>query len=113
MAKKKILKKSKESVDLSKMSFSDLYAVYLFVSGLNNNVFGKKVQAKDLFRNKLTEVENELYNRVFGVNPFSLKENETVDVIDIKGQNPIAVINSFNKTEVVETTGNFVVAKNK
>ena len=111
MSKKKIFKKSKV-LSLKKLSFSDLYAMYAFVSNLNNTTFGKKVQAKSLFRNKLTEVESELYNRVFGVNPFGA-DKETViplELKEVKGQDPIKVISSFDVGS--DTNKTFVVAKN-
>jgi len=98
---KKIVKKNKSGLELKKLSFSDLHAVYVFVNNLNGATFGKKIKAKTMLRDKLAEIENELYNRVFGLNPFSLEKSEVLpqDLInklsDIKGQDPVKVINSF------------------
>jgi len=108
---KKIVKKKQTVSDLKKLSFSDLHAMYLFVNAFNNATFGKKVKAKELFRNKAAEVEAELYSRVFGVNPFVLDKAEGAGVVppaleEVKGQDPIRVIESFKQKT-------FIVAKNE
>lgn len=114
MSKKKILKnKDSVEVNIKELSFSDLYSMYSFVNNLNNTSFGKKEDLKKLFRDKLKDVEGELYNRTFGKNPFvqekaepNTESKEVVSTSEIVGQNPIDVISSF--PEVVET---FVVKK--
>lgn len=105
---KKIVKKKQTVSDLKKLSFSDLYSMYMFVNAFNNATFGKKVRAKDLFRVKVAELEAELYSRVFGVNPFALDKAETAVIPpaleDVKGEDPLKVIESFKqKTFIVAT----------
>lgn len=107
MSKKKILKKNPVVSSLKKLSFSDLHSMYVFVSSLNNATFGKRVQVKSLLRNKLAEIETELYNRTFGTNPFALEaEILPKELVDVKGQDPVKVIGSFTDPKT------FVVAKN-
>jgi len=67
------------------LSFSDLYAMYLFVCGdPNNKGFGATSQEqKAIVGKKKIELENELYVRVYGFNPHS--KSETVTIV---GQKP-------------------------
>ena len=110
MVSKKTINKKPTTLELKSLSFADLYSMYVFVSGLNNITVGKKQETKQLIKNKFNEIETELYNRVFGKNPFV---SEPLDkIVDITGQNPIDVINSFSKKE--ETSPEtFIVATNK
>src|SRR5574339_555993 len=96
--KKKILKKNQVVSDLKKLSFADLYAMFTLVSSLNNATFGKRIKAKELLRAKLAEIENELFDRVFGTNPFVLDKVEK-DTAEIRGTDPIKVIESFKQQE--------------
>jgi hypothetical protein len=109
MSKKEILNSNPKISNLNELSFSDLYNMYIFVNSLNNTAFGeKRSNLKKLFRNKLEDVQTELYSRVFGENPFKSKDNVQDNVEEIVGQNPIDVIESFSEKEKTET---FIVKK--
>jgi len=95
--------KSKEAgqVDVKDLSFSDLYAMFMFVSADRNkgfSVFGADV--KTIIDKKYAEIESELYLRTHGCNPFKS--------VVINGANPIDVVKSFKPEEK-----NFVVVKNE
>lgn len=70
----------KES-DITKITTSDLYSMYLFITqDPNNTGFGRvSKDAKVLIKKKQKEIEEELYNRVYGFNPF---EQHVVEKID-------------------------------
>ena len=57
--------------DLSKYSFTDLYNMYLFVNTDTNRVFNKYDKStKELVFYKKKLLEEELYIRVYGHNPY-------------------------------------------
>lgn len=92
-------RKKKEGLDA--ISFSDLYMMYLFVSGDAGRTFGPNPEAKKEVREKLRVLENELYKRVYGKNPFT--------PITITGIEPTSIdLNKFvqqakeEKSETVE-----------
>jgi len=60
----------KKKEGLEAVSFSDLYMMYLFVSGDAGRTFGPNTDAKKEVREKLKVLEDELYRRVYGKNPF-------------------------------------------
>lgn len=62
------------------LSFSDLYSMYLFVSGDANfkGFGGTSPEAKKIIREKQKEIEEELYQRVYGFNPFVKHRKEAV-----------------------------------
>ena len=62
--------------DLKKMSFGDLYSAYMFVlKDSNRSYHDKKMKdLKILFRDKQKEIEKELYNRLYGYDPYDIKE---------------------------------------
>lgn len=56
--------------DVKGMLTSDLYALYMFVCSrpINNNHTAKEVVIE-----RIAEIEEELYNRSFGFNPYKRK----------------------------------------
>jgi len=59
-----------EKVDIKNLSFNDLRSMYLFVSScpLTN-----KIEIKELIKARIVEIEEELYRRSFGCNPYKIK----------------------------------------
>ncbi len=102
--KKKISKTNTTKVNVKTASFSDLYALYSFVNGINNMIFGQKWEKiKDPVRNRFKEIEEELCNRAFGFNIF-----EKPEVVMIEGQDPLKVdLSKF------DTSAKAVVVKGK
>ena len=103
--KKKISKTNKTKVDVKKVSFSDLYALYSFVGGVNNMTFGQKWEkTKEPVRNRLKEIEEELYNRAFGFSIFA----SSFATLTVEGQDPTKIdLSKF------DTTSKAVVIKGK
>ena len=93
MAKKKVLAAG-EAVVLADLSMADLYAMYLLVSSNRNRGFGSTQAAtKSLIDVKIKEVEEELYSRVYGFNPFA---NKDLGVVVIEGEKPEDVLAKLN-----------------
>lgn len=118
--KKVVKKKTKQSgpQDLNEVSFADLYSMYLFVShDANNRGFGKTTpEAKTIVRQKLAAIEEEIYMRLYGFNPFT----EFVKKAVVQGQKPedidldrFVVAKGPNKEPENKKPETFVVAKNK
>ena len=121
MAKKKKVvrkKKAKKTTksDVDSMTTSDLYSMYMFVANdANNRGFGlTSPEARDIVRERLKEIEEELYFRAYGYNPF--KEHKVV----VSGTKPedvdldrFAVVKGPNKEPEDKKPETFVVAKNK
>lgn len=78
MGKKIVKKTSTNKTSIKDMSTSDLYALYLFVSNDGNNRgFGMtSPMAKAVVREKQREIEQELYLRAYGYNPFEEYKQE-------------------------------------
>lgn len=57
-------------VELKDLSYSDLYSLYLFVASKASMHFGGRKEARQLVQTRLAEVEQELYLRSFGSNPY-------------------------------------------
>jgi len=99
-------------IEISNLSLADLYALYLFVDRNMNRGFGRaSVAAKHEVSERYMQIENELYRRAYGHNPFKVYPADTdvesgrqlqdmVTVLDEKGE----------KVEAVRDT--FVVVKN-
>ena len=100
------MSKKKVNQGLKKLSFSDLYSMYIFVNSLNNTTFGKRTGAKAMVRGKLNLIEDELYGRVFGENPFKIDSLVEQQMVEFNGEDPIKVVESFSKEQ------NFIVSKN-
>lgn len=58
---------------LENMTFVDLHALFIFVSGDFNKQFGGKVETKKLIHERYHMVLNELNKRVYGGNPYELE----------------------------------------
>ena len=88
---KKMPKKKKEIVskeNVKDMSFADLHAMYLYVQSHNGVGLGTvRAAAQVIILERLKEIEDELYTRAYGKNPFK---------VVIVGQKPEEVIAKFN-----------------
>jgi len=118
--KKKIIRKKKAvktgvMLGIQKMSTADLYSLYLFVSNdANNRGFGvTSPDARAVVRNKQKEIEEELYLRAYGCNPF--KKYQVV----VEGMKPedvnldrFVVTSGPNKEPEDIKSDTFVVTKN-
>jgi len=102
MAKKKA--SNDANVKVTELSLSDLYALYRFVSSDRDKVFGiAHKTAEKVVSAKLKEIENELYCRAYGHNPYETKvgaEQQNVTKITVDGQKPEDVVSSFPLTAV-------------
>lgn len=104
-SKKKATRKKKATgpVDVKSLGLSDLLALHTFVTGDSNRVFGPNQRGKLLVKGKLTEVETELYARIYGENPFMSAP--------VEGVNPISVdLSQFDDDGTKPQT--FVIAGN-
>lgn len=95
-----------KTVKIENLPISDLYYLYLFVSNdANNRMFGKTdPKVKEIIRKKQKEIEQELYERIYGYNPFDKFKTE------YNGIKPEDINLDNIKCEEVPQT--FVVAKN-
>lgn len=99
--------------DLAVLSFSDLYAMYQFVFSDAARGFGSaSVDARVVVKNKQKELEDELYNRIYGFNPFT----KFAKSFTVKGQKPEDIdLNKFMAKkvdeEVPEESKKFAVIK--
>lgn len=59
-------------VNIKVLSLSELYSLYQFVSAKAGMMLGWKEEAKKVIRERMEEIEEELYDRAFGLNPFKL-----------------------------------------
>lgn len=99
-------------------SFSDLYAMYLFVLSEANKVFGDtKKEARQVVRAKQIELEGKMYNAIYGYNPYveapKEKSFEPVTTV-INGDNPEEInLELFDKIKENDSSDNkFIVIKN-
>jgi hypothetical protein len=110
MARKKVSNESGEVV-VANLSMADLYALYTFVSSNRGKGFRiMPLEVKLAVDKKFIEVEDELYKRAYGCNPF--KES----VIVHEGVKPEDInLNLFDKhdKENIETPERFVVKTNE
>jgi hypothetical protein len=120
MATKKVVKSKKKDTKYSSLqglSFSDLYALYLFVSNDGNNRgFGAtSPDARVVVRDKQREIEEELYLRAYGYNPFK-KHKVVFDGVkpeDIDLDRVAVITPGDNKEPEDAEPETFVVHKNK
>ena len=77
--------------DIKCMAFLELYKLYQFVCScpINNNDVAKRT-----IKNRIVEIEEELYIRAFGFNPY--KPLPKV-VAHVEGQDPVDVLNQINE----------------
>lgn len=94
-------------VKVENLSISDLYYLYLFVSNdANNRMFGKTdPKIKEVIRKKQKEIEQELYERAYGYNPFVKFKTE------YNGIKPEDI--DLNNVKCEKAPQTFIVAKNK
>jgi len=118
MVKKVVKKKAPKKKNVPvKMSFADLYMMYTFVSNdANNKGFGMTApEARRVVRGKQKELEEEMYKRIYGFNPFEKFS------ITVEGEKPENI--NLDRFTVVKNKPNnddpkddepqtFVVAKN-
>jgi ribulose bisphosphate carboxylase small subunit len=65
--------------DINNMTFAELFNLYSWVvsrpiNGINNS------RAKDVVKQRLTEIEEEMYVRAFGFNPYSPRRTTSAEV---------------------------------
>ena len=114
MVKKVVKKKKKNTSTLDKMSFSDLYAMHLFVSSDASRVFGHLASgARKVVLEKEKEIREMLYKKVFGFNPFEKfktvivgKKPEEIDL------DKFIVLNKIEGEPKDKEPQKFVVVKN-
>jgi hypothetical protein len=110
MARKQV-RNADGSVVLADLTVADLYSLLMFVSADRNRGFNAvSPDKKALVEKKFKEIENELYVRTYGYNPFV--------AIVINGQKPEDVVDNLDSTVYVSDnkepiTQTFVVAKNE
>ena len=81
--------------EVRSLSISELLALYQFVSA---KPFSSNDQAKKIIKERVAEIENELLDRAFGVNPYKVdfvqpKEvDKGVVVVKYEGEDPIKVL---------------------
>ena len=98
MASKKIYNKDGSAM-LSGLSFSDLHAMLMFVATNREKGFNVSPQTKMVIDARYREIEEELYIRAYGHNPFASKA-----VID--GQKPEDVISKLGPVTMLDGMGN-------
>jgi hypothetical protein len=99
----------------TKISFADLYAMYLFVSEDANRSFGGNEKTRKIVREKQEELKDELYIRVYGSNPYNKdKEERFIRKTTIDGEKPENI--NFSKIDDIIENGEkaqpYVVVKN-
>ena len=83
-------------INIRDASTRDLIEIYTFIRADADRSFGTNERGKATVRARLAEVEAELYNRLYGNNPFVLGT--------IEGQTPESVdLSKFDKNTVPET----------
>lgn len=99
------------------LDLQSLFLIYNFVLSNANTGFGTiEQEGKVLIREKLMEIEEEIYNRIYGFNPFKKYRK----VVSVKGTKPEDVnldrfVVAKNKEQEVgdQNPKRFVVKKNK
>jgi hypothetical protein len=88
--------------EVKDLSFSDLYMMYQFVFGDAARGFGSaSMDARKLVRDKQKEIEDELYERAYGFNPFTKFAKKIV----FEGQKPEEIdLDKFMAKKVEEVT---------
>jgi len=67
---------------LKNMSFADLHAMYIFVSGDFNKQFGIKLETKKIIHERYKMIQDELNERVYGCDPYAAGK------LEIEGDKP-------------------------
>lgn len=104
---------------LQNLSMADLYALYLFVTSDRNRGFNAYDQTtKFMIDKKMKEIEEELYIRAYGCNPFKKTviegiRPEEIDLDKIKPSPNFVVLKSKDKKIADEKPETFIVAENK
>lgn len=89
-------------IDFTKLTLGELLQLHAFVTADASKSFGTKNEAKKIVRTRLAEVEEEVYMRVYGCNPFFAK------AITVTGRKPEDIdLGKFDSKE----PKNFVVEK--
>jgi len=102
-----------EPVLLHALSVADLYAMLAFVRADRSRGFSSiSAEQKAIVDRKHNDIEEELYRRTYGHNPFKKKE------IVIDGQKPEEVLDNMNGTEHASdgkeaSAQTFIVTKNE
>jgi len=110
MGRKKVLNEGGE-IKVIDLSMADLYALYLFVGAHRSKGFNIiPNETKTLIDHKFVEIEDELYRRAYGCNPF-----KKVPLVVYEGMRPEDI--DLDKFEIKDKdenkTNNFVVTKNE
>lgn len=83
--------------EVKTLSISELVALYQFVS---SKPFTANQQAKKIIKERLGEIEDELMDRAFGLNPYEIKcgavqqVEKGIVVVKYEGEDPMKVVNS-------------------
>lgn len=85
-------------VDIQSASISDLYALYQYVMGKANQLFGDNKRSKKIIQERLNEIEEELMVRAFGCNPYKPEAQPII----INGEDPKKVLESLPKSNMAE-----------
>jgi len=115
MVKKVAKKKEKTSrADAKKLSLAELYTLYQVAERFYQQPV-RGPAAKGIITSRYMEVRNELFQRVYGCDPYSVEaESYTLRGVDPKNVDLQKVRNkSAAMVESAKASGNFVVAKNK
>lgn len=67
--------------ELKDLSYSDLWAMFQFVSQEYNKSFGPKTEAKRIIHERHAEIVNELNERTYGGNPYNSEKVEINGVV--------------------------------
>ena len=83
-------------VNINDIGIRDLIELYTFVRADADRNFGANTRGKAIVRARLAEIEETLYKRVYGSNPFVL--------LKIEGQTPESIdLSKFDKTTGPQT----------
>ena len=81
--------------EVRSLSISELLALYQFVSA---KPFSSNDQAKKIIKERLLEIEDELMDRAFGLNPYKIEKlsvqpaEKSVVVVKYEGEDPTKVL---------------------
>lgn len=116
---KKIIKKEEEmdvKLPVKSLNLGDLWTLFRIVNADYNTVAGHRNKtAKGIISSRYREVKEELYSRVYGCDPFEIKEV----VGEVEGSTPENVIEGLSQkrpqqmVQDAKESQNFVVRKNE
>lgn len=116
MAKKIVKKEELDSVSRKKASelpLAELWTMFQIVNADYNATAGHRNElAKGIVSSRYAELKNELYDRVYGCDPFNIKLEES----EVEGETPESVLEGLSKSQQMvkdaQKAKKFVVEKN-